>query len=74
MKLDRQSRKILFKIKKLQEKQDVIHAKQLETYTEARQTEYNILSTKVYYLKKQLAKSIAEHADTYARESDQEVL
>jgi hypothetical protein len=74
MKLDRKSRKILFQIKKLQERQDIIHAKQLDVYTEDRQRRYNILSTEVYYLKKQLAKSIAEHADTYARESDQEVL
>lgn len=60
MKLDRKTRGILFKIKKLQTKMDELHAELMQDFDNKKQSEYNILTTNVYFLKKKLARSISD--------------
>ena len=60
MKLDRKTRGILFKIKKLQTKMDELHAELMQDVDNKKQSEYNILTTNVYFLKKKLARSISD--------------
>lgn len=58
MRIDRKTRKVLFKIKKLQQEQDILYSKLLNEYSDELNREYNILTTKILYEKRKLASSI----------------
>jgi hypothetical protein len=60
MRIDRKTRKNLFKIKKLRMKLDELHLILMQKYDEKIQSEYNVITTKIYYIKKQIAKSISD--------------